>query len=213
MTTARWDRIKEIFDSALECPQDERSSYVARVCGEDHSLREEVESLLSGSEGEESYMRRLQMAVFDGPAAAMPKRSLAVGEILSERFVIRQFIGEGGMGEVYAAEDIDLGINVAIKTIRQETATDQGVLARFRQELHFTRRITHPNICRVFDSAHHLVPGVPESGERNITYLTMELVEGETLADRLRRGRMTADEALPLIQQMVAGLEAAHAAG
>ena len=135
------------------------------------------------------------------------ERTFQPGDLVSARFEILKFIAEGGMGEVYAAKDFELGINVALKTIRSEIASDPRALIRFKQELHLSRRITHPNVCRVFDLAHHRVT------DRDITYLTMELLEGETLADRLRRGRMTTEEALPLIEQMAQALEAAHSVG
>jgi eukaryotic-like serine/threonine-protein kinase len=116
------------------------------------------------------------------------------------------------MGEVYEAEDQELRVHVALKTVRSNIASEPRTLSRFKQEVQLARRVTHPNVCRIFDIERH----EPEagSGESAVTLLTMELLEGGTLADYLRRrGRLTPEEALPLICQMAEGLAAAHRAG
>ncbi len=131
-------------------------------------------------------------------------RGFSPGDVAADRFRIVRFIGEGGMGEVYEAEDLELKERVALKTLRPEIASQERTLARFKREIQLSRKVTHPNVCRIFDLARH--------GET--TFLTMELVRGETLAERLRRqGRMSPSEALPIIEQMAAGLQAAHQVG
>lgn len=214
ITRERWERIKSIFEAALEQPACDRSSFVAKLCAEDQSLRSEVESLLARHGQVGSFMAAPAVAAMATDSdAASKERTFQPGDLLSGRFEILSFIAEGGMGEVYAAHDSELGINVALKTIRPEIASDRNTLVRFKQELHLSRRITHPNVCRVFDLAHHRIPKASGGPDRDVTYLTMELLEGETLAERLRRGRMSPAEALPLIQQMADGLEAAHSVG
>src|ERR1035441_3593911 len=97
------------------------------------------------------------------------------GQILAGRYRIVRPIGAGGMGEVYEAEDLDLGARVAVKTMRLD---DEDSLSRFKHEIHLARTVTHPNVCRIFDlHRHHDV----EMGTV-VTFLTMELVEGETLS-------------------------------
>lgn len=87
-------------------------------------------------------------------------------------------------------------------------------MARFKREIHLARKVTHPNVCRVFDVAHHRLPAPGADGEQTVIFLTMELLFGETLANRLlRTGPLSLEEARPLIRQMAAGLEAAHRAG
>jgi serine/threonine protein kinase/tetratricopeptide (TPR) repeat protein len=116
------------------------------------------------------------------------------------------------MGEVYEAEDQELGDQVAVKTIRPEILAQPNAIARFRREVHLARKVTHPNVCRIFDLFRHK----PDSGsEREETvFISMELLHGTTLAAQLEEnGRMSEAEALPLVQQMASALAAAHTAG
>lgn len=132
------------------------------------------------------------------------------GDVLGERFRIVGFLGRGGMGEVYEAEDLEVGGRVALKAIRQELAAAEGTLERFKREIHLARQVTHRHVCRIFDLERH------RGGEpaRDVTFLTMELLPGQTLAERLRvQGPMSADEARPLVAQLGEGLAAAHRTG
>jgi tetratricopeptide (TPR) repeat protein/tRNA A-37 threonylcarbamoyl transferase component Bud32 len=131
-------------------------------------------------------------------------------ELVADRYKIVRFIGRGGMGEVYEANDLELRQRVALKTVRPEIALDQQAIERFKREIRIAREVTHPNVCRIFDLGHHR--RAPSGDE--IAFLTMELLAGETLAERLcRTGRMSTAEALPLATQIAAGLGAAHRAG
>ena len=134
---------------------------------------------------------------------------LKSGELLAGRFTILRFIARGGMGAVYEANDVMLRSRVALKVIRGRIATDAAAMERFRREVLLARRVSHPNICRVYE----LYQATTATGGP-IHFLTMELLEGETLSQRIsRQGRLTTDEALPLTQQLCWGLAAAHAAG
>src|SRR5262249_60177989 len=107
------------------------------------------------------------------------------------------------MGEVHEAEDLSLGTAVAVKTIRPELAARDLVMERFRREILLARRVTHPNVCRIFDLGRQESP--PGSGP-DVTFLTMELLGGETLHHRLRSGGpMSPEEAPPPAAQMGAG--------
>jgi eukaryotic-like serine/threonine-protein kinase len=132
-------------------------------------------------------------------------RTVRPGEVLGGRFEIVRRIGAGGMGEVFEASDCELGVTVALKTIRDDRLANASVAAleRFRDEVKLARQVTHPNVCRIFD--------VGRDGNR--LYLTMELVQGGTLSGLLRQGRMSVEEALPLACQIAAGLDALHAQG
>jgi len=130
--------------------------------------------------------------------------TLGVGELLAHRYKVLRYIGKGGMGEVYEAEDCELRERVALKTILPEIAGQEESIQRFKREIQLARKVTHPNVCRIFDLVYH----------GTTIFLTMELLEGETLAQRLRRtGAMTTGEAFPLVAQMAAALAAAHKAG
>jgi serine/threonine protein kinase/tetratricopeptide (TPR) repeat protein/TolB-like protein len=133
--------------------------------------------------------------------------TLQPGRLLAGRFKIVRFIARGGMGDVYEAEDVELHERVALKTVRAEIAGAARAMERFKREIQLARKVTHPNVCRIFDLFHDT------SGSDEITFLTMELIGGETLHQRLSRNRLTESEAMPIVQQMVSGLAAAHKAG
>src|SRR5207302_11291968 len=109
-------------------------------------------------------------------------------------------IGAGGMGEVYRARDTKLGRDVALKVIPDTFALDPDRLARFQREAQVLASLNHPHIAAIY--------GFEDSGETHA--LVLELVEGETLADRIARGPIPIDEALPIARQICEALEAAH---
>jgi serine/threonine protein kinase/tetratricopeptide (TPR) repeat protein len=137
-------------------------------------------------------------------------------QIVAARYEILRFIGRGSMGEVYEAHDNALNERVALKIISPEAAGDERTLARFKREIQLARKVTHPNVCRIFDLGSHQEPRAGEgtSPAPPTTFFTMELLEGETLTQRLQRtDHLSMDEALPIIEQIAAGLHAAHQAG
>jgi len=137
-------------------------------------------------------------------------RTFANGDVIANRYTVVRFLAQGGMGEVYEVEDRDLGERVALKTILPRIAANEVALERFRREILFARKVTHPNVCRIFDIGKHVF-SVDDPEE--VTFLTMELLSGESLSRRLRQGPMTTAGALPLVRQIVDGLAAAHRAG
>ena len=142
-----------------------------------------------------------------------PRRRLAIptfapGASVAGRYRIDRFIGAGGMGEVYAAVDTELESPVALKTIAPEHAGDPHLVARLKREIQLARRITHRNVCRIFDF------GVHRHAAVETVFLTMELLDGECLSERLRReGPLGLDELLPIVDDLAAGLSAAHEVG
>jgi eukaryotic-like serine/threonine-protein kinase len=162
-------------------------------------------------------MNRSMTVVASDPMDWARSGSLAPGEVLAGRYRIAAFLGRGAVGEVYEAFDQELGDAVAVKILRPEIARDERALQRFRREIQLARRVTHPNVCRVFDLVHHTSPqtGAEAPGSPpDQVFLTMELLRGETLEQLLaRQGRMSTAEALPVIGHIVAALAAAHANG
>lgn len=138
-------------------------------------------------------------------------------ERVAGRFRIVRPLGVGGMGQVFEAEDLELGTRVALKVIRPQATRSVETETLFRREVHLARRVTHPHVCRMFDLVvHHPGEAGTAWGEegRPILGLTMELLEGRTLADHLRcRGPLPPVEALKLLRQMAAALDAAHDVG
>jgi serine/threonine protein kinase len=133
----------------------------------------------------------------------------APGDAVASRYEIVRLIGSGGTGEVYEAIDTALGDAVALKALKPSVAGSAIQLERFRREIQIARKVTHPNVCRIFDM------GIQNGASgRARFFLTMELLGGVSLADRLETGdRYTAEEALPIAAQIADGLDAAHAVG
>lgn len=220
MDAVRWQRAKELFEAALERDPADRPAFLLEACAGDDSLRMEVERLLSGHERAGSFLKKDVRARDvsmddggDGHRGEQARHTFCPDEVLCGRFKVVRFISEGGMGEVYEARDLELGGHLALKTIRPEISANPENLQRFKQEIQLARKVTHPNVCRIFDLEYQRTgSGGGESTE--VAFLTMELLEGETLAAWLRRqGRVGASDALPLVRQMAEGLAAAHDAG
>jgi len=126
------------------------------------------------------------------------------GRLIAGRYRIIALLGKGGMGEVYRADDLTLGQAVAMKFLPDAAISNEGMLERFKNEVRTARRVSHPNVCRVYDVGE--VDGA--------TFFTMEYVDGEDLASLLRRiGRLPQDKAVEIARQLCAGLAAAHSKG
>jgi tetratricopeptide (TPR) repeat protein/tRNA A-37 threonylcarbamoyl transferase component Bud32 len=131
------------------------------------------------------------------------------GQVVASRYRIVRFISQGAMGEVYEAEHLELHQRIALKTIHRGHTAVPAARERFRREILLARQVTHANVCRTFDLEQHVAP--PEAP---LPFLTMELLQGETLSAYLRRrGVLPLDEALALARQMADALDAAHRAG
>ena len=144
------------------------------------------------------------------PAGATPASSssdsmrLQPGTVLANRYEIVKILGEGGMGAVYKARDLELDREVALKVIRPELANNPEILQRFKQELILARQVTDRNVIRIFD--------LGEAGK--IKFITMEYVEGESLHQILKQhGKLDAVEAVDIMEQVVRGLAAVHREG
>ncbi|MCP4899416.1 MAG: protein kinase [bacterium] len=143
-----------------------------------------------------------QPSEFSEPAVSGDSELLTPGQILSNRYRIVSFIGRGGMGVVYRADDMKLGQAVALKFLPAKLANQESWLQRLYQEVRVAREVSHPNVCRVHD--------VGEVDGRH--FLSMEYVEGEDLGSLLRRiGRLPHDKAVQIASQLCTGLAAAHA--
>jgi serine/threonine protein kinase len=205
----KWEAVKTLFNAARELPVEERSAFLRLEC-EDSIVRLEVERLLVEYEQAGST---LSNALFSN--LILPRRqppTFEAGQLLADRFRILRFVAAGGMGEVYEAEDLELRECLAIKTIRAEALERSNAVARFKREVHLARKVTHPNVCRIFDLFRHK-PSGRDTVEETF-FVSMEFLRGETLAERIHRhGRFSTTDALPLINQMTAALSAAHEAG
>jgi serine/threonine protein kinase/formylglycine-generating enzyme required for sulfatase activity/dienelactone hydrolase len=204
----RWNRVKQVFQDALERPAAERGPFLRSACGDDRELQGEVESLLvahaaAGSFAQGAAIETLPPLATD--ALANPSRPRYIGS-----YEVLSFVGAGGMGEVYRARDPRLGREVAIKVLPETFAQDPEHEARFEREAQMLAALNHPHIAQVygFENAHS-----SGSGERSTNALVMELVEGETLTHVLEKGALPVSVALRHATQIADALAAAHSRG
>ena len=213
----RWNRVKQVFQDALERPVDERGPFVLAACGDDRELKGEVESLLvahaaAGSFAQGPAIEALPPSAADAfanpadnPSGDNPSVPRHIGS-----YEVLSFLGAGGMGEVYRARDPRLGREVAIKILPDTFAQDPEHQARLEREAQTLAALNHPHIAHVygFENAHS-----SGSGERTTNALVMELVEGETLSRVLEKGSLPVSVALRYATQIADALAAAHARG
>jgi predicted Ser/Thr protein kinase len=188
MSPERLQEVEKLYHAARELEPGQRSALLAGACSGDEELRREVESLLAQDPAREGLL--------DRPAAGLleeaPVPALTAGALLGP-YQIEAPIGAGGMGEVYRAIDTRLGRAVAIKTMQRKFSD------RFDREARTISSLNHPNICTLYDVGPN--------------YLVMELVEGETLAAKLKRGKLSIGDTLLYGGQIAAALAEAHSKG
>ena len=193
MTGERWARILELFELCRSQPSECRAALLGGV---EADLAAEVEQLLRQDQDAGEFLEDAPDSV--KKLHSPPEARFAPGDCLAGRYNILRLIGRGGMGEVYAAFDQEAETTVALKVMHAD------LLGNFRRELQIGRQVTHRHVCRLFDIGRHA----------GVAFLTMELVEGETLAARLRRtGRLRMTEAQTIVEQLVRGLTAIHQMG
>ena len=205
ITHDRWQRIKEIFQSAQEKAPAERLEFLDKVCGDDKSIREEVEALLTADESNEDF---LSAPAYEFAAGMLSDEEPDVSEFANGqrvgRYTILCPLGAGGMGQIYLAQDDQLGRKIALKMIARAFATDQRRVLRFQQEARAASALNHPNVCVIHEI------GVTEN---NRHFIAMEYIQGITLRDKLTREQITPLDALHIARQVADALGAAHAAG
>ena len=207
----RWRQIEELYHAALEREPGERAALLERA---EPDVRREVESLLAQHTGDlplsqpaawnRSRLQRGTDLSTGLPLAPLDDARFAPGRIFASRFRVVSLLGRGAMGEVYRADDLRLGQVVALKLMSEAMARRGDGLERLTAEVRLARTIVHPNVCRVYDIGH----------AEGWHYLSMEYVDGETLASLLRRiGQPPPAKALAMARQLCAGVAAAHDRG
>jgi serine/threonine protein kinase/Tol biopolymer transport system component len=209
MTPVKWEQVQKIFEAALPERFRKRVAAVQRPRAGDSQSKTQTDSRPAVGEGAADSPGMPTSSVVHSQPQHKASQSLVPGQIVAGRFEILRFLNSGGMGEVYEAWDSELRERVALKTIRPEIASSPSIIDRFKLEVKQARVISHVNVCRVYEVFSH----EQDSGDR-IWFFTMELLEGSTLLERLRQqGPFAPNQALELIEQMVAGLAAAHQLG
>lgn len=211
LTPQQWENVKALFEGALGKTPSQRGSFLADTT-QDPQVRREVERLLAHHVESGGFLSKAVLQANVLSTGSAPTHAFVAGEVVAERFRITRFLARGGMGEVYEAEDLELHEHVALKSIRNELLNDARALERLKREVHLARKVTHPNVCRIFDLFRQSSGG--GSNRRPVAFVAMELLDGATLAEFLsQRSRLSAEEALSIALQIASGLGAAHAAG
>jgi serine/threonine-protein kinase len=209
MTPERWKRTEELYHTARSLLPGERAAFLAEACPDDEALRRDVESLLNEPVSDDGFLA--------GPAHATTAHlipdvapTVTLGSALGA-YHLQTLLGAGGMGEVYRARDATLGRDVAIKILPRAFTSDPDRLARFEREARMLAALNHPNVCAIY--------GLEEAD--GVRFLILELVEGETLEDRLadaarrqaERPGLPVRGALTIARQIAEALEVAHEKG
>jgi Tol biopolymer transport system component len=203
MTAERWKRVEELYHAARTRPSGERVAFLGALCPDDESLRHDVESLLNEPSPADGFLN--EPALASGARMVFEKASaIAMAGRTIGGYQLQTLLGAGGMGEVYRARDSKLGRDVAIKILPLAVTSDPSRLARFEREARMLAALNHPNICAIY--------GLEEAD--GLRFLILELVDGGTLAERIRgRGGLPIPEALAIARQIVDALEVAHEKG
>ncbi len=201
MQPERWQQIDQLFHLALERDPSERAAFLAEACDGDASLRDEVESLLESHEQSNDF---IEAPAADIAAELFVEREdrLTAGQSVGPYQVV-SLLGEGGMGEVYLAQDLRLGRRVALKRLRAQFTLEAERVRRFEQEARAASALNHPNIVTIY-----------EIGQLDsLHFIVTEFIDGETLRCYLADAEHTLAEILDIAAQVASALAAAHATG
>lgn len=201
MNSERWQKVKRLFDAAIELEPDARARFLDDACASDADLRADIEKLMTSSADAEDFL--------EAPAANQvassivePKGMLRTGDRYAHYKILRQ-VGVGGMGEVYLAEDEKLDRRVAIKILNERFRKNDSHLQRFIREAKAASSLNHPNILIIHE--------IGVSDEAN--FIVSEFVEGRTLRDMIGGSDKTLNQVLDIAIQIAGALSAAHGAG
>src|SRR5205085_1933055 len=201
MTPEQWQRVRALFEAALDRGPSDAASWAMREAADDDLVRAEVLSLLAHHSRAGAF---LSEPIADRlPDLLKDEEALAPGTAIGSYTIVRA-IGQGGMGRVYLARDETLGRRVALKALAPHLLRDPLQRERLRREARVAAALAHPGICTI-----HALEEI--DGE---LYIVSEFVEGETLGDEIRAGRLpSVAEVIRTAQEVASALAAAHAAG
>ncbi len=207
MTPELWKQLRPFYEEGSELAPEERVRYADKVCGSDEILKIELLSLFRADLRGDGP---LDFPIHPLRFAHSVQRQFKAGDRIAGRFDVVRHLGSGGMGDVYEACDLELGGElIALKTLRREISDNPLMLARFREEVKIARSVTGPHVCRI-----HELFVVSQSDFDHVAFLTMELLQGETLAARLRTQQDLAyEDILNIADQLTTALGCIHRVG
>lgn len=200
MKADRWSQIQELYHEALDQPPGERGNFLSNACAKDPELRREVESLLAHEGEADSLLESPAWTNITSSNETAGEQGLLSSGTLIGSYRVAEKLGSGGMGEVYRATDIRLQRDVALKLLTASAAHDEQWITRLQREALVLASLNHPHIAAIY--------GLEESGE--LRAIAMELVEGQTLAERIARGPIPIRELLAIGKQLCEALAYAH---
>ncbi len=201
----KWQKIEEIFHTAIAQPTQERLNYLNQVCAEDPTLRQEVESLLAFSEEAQDIGFLKDAPVLNNSLWSLES---LIGQIIDSKYRIEKQLGQGGMGAVYLATHLGTGRAVAIKIIAPQYMGYSEFVERFKREAEATGRLRHPNVVNVTDF------GFAQLANDKLAYLVMEYLSGSTLGQFLKTNKkLSLDLIVDIVEQICLAIEAAHESG
>jgi len=201
MTQAQLQTIKEIFHAALDCEPDQLNAFLDETCGGDEVLHANVEALLASHRQAGNFIET-PIASLAASIVKNGRADVLMGQMIGH-YKISKRIGRGGMGEVYLASDISAGRKAALKLLPTQFTGDAERMKRFQQEARAVAGLNHPNILTIYEVG----------ADSSLRYIASELIEGETLRQRLGRESMQLSEAVEIAIQVAGALAAAHEAG
>ena len=196
MTSERWQRVEGLYLEALRIPAAERAGFLNDACAGDEALKREVESLLA--QDNSGFLET--PAIHAAATLITSQHESLIGTDIGPYHVL-SLLGVGGMGEVYRATDTRLERVVAIKVLPDGVTASPQTLERFQREARAASALNHPNICTIYDVG------------TDPPFIAMELLEGETLQQRLTRGPMEVPVLVDIAFAVADALDAAHSKG
>jgi serine/threonine-protein kinase len=196
-----WERLQDIFHAALSLKAQDRGAFLARECAEDEELRREVVSLVEASEKRRDFMEQSAFGIGMQVLATEATRGLA-GQTIGS-FKILSVLGNGGMGDIYLAEDTQLGRKVALKFLSGTLAENRWAKRQFMKEAQAVAMLDHPNICAIY--------GLEEVDGHS--FIAMQYVEGARLDQLIEKGKLELGEVVRLSIQIAGALSDAHEHG
>ncbi len=208
MTPERYLQVNQLFHEALERSREDRADFLKAACGGDESLRLEVERMLVAQDQAGSFLDAPAFEAFEAfaPLLVQEPSGALIGRVVGHYRILSK-LGQGGMGEVFLAEDKRLERRVALKLLPREFTSDRDRLRRFAREARAASALNHPNIVTIHEI------GKADIGSGDLHFIAQEFIEGQTLRRRIEEGAMPLLDALDAAIQSAGALQVAHAAG